>query len=65
MFFSMPEKVVMYPDGPWCEADVEELLRKSDVWWTAQGDFAKLSVEKFRKTGLLACEYTFPVNGFD
>ena len=53
----MPEKVVMYDDGPWCEADVEELFRKSDVWWNAQGNFAKLSLDRFKRSGLLQCKY--------
>ena len=53
----MPERVVMYPDGPWCEADVEELLRKSDTWWNDQGDFTKLSLDRFKRTGLLKREY--------
>ena len=43
----------MYPDGPWCEVDVEELLQKNDVWWAAQGDFAKLSLDRFKRTKLI------------
>lgn len=53
----MPERVVMYEDGPWCEADIPALLSKDDVWWAAQGNFDKLTIDRFRRTGLLSCKY--------
>ena len=53
----MPEKVVMLDDGPWCVVDMVALLGKSDAWWTAQGDFAKLPLDRFKRTGLLECKY--------
>ena len=53
----MPEKVVMLDDGPWCVVDMVALLNKNDAWWTAQGDFAKLPLDRFKRTGLLQRKY--------
>ena len=55
-YFSIPEKVELYLDGPACKVDVVALLTQSDAWWSSKKKFRMLSEELLPDSGLIERE---------
>ena len=56
--FSVPEKLDTTFDTPRVVVDVPALIQKDAAWWSAQVNFKKMDLERFKKSNLLQGEFT-------